>query len=323
MSSRAHSEFEWNDEINFINIISALFNNWPEMKLVVDRTSEDSLKTVYKDIKKFIQNVFDFLLIYGFGCSDSVSDNIKKGMNDGFQMVIEDFAANEISTRICNMYHKWIKKDNLTENRKQIIEEIKSLPNPDPIVEFEGAPPHGAGNGGGSSAINSKWRALMPAVHIRRDIARAADRECDLCALASPHLTTTALGRKAVFCTRVKRHKVNRDTSTRCPGECVLPALERAAAARCALQLRRLEPGGGAPGPTRLKDKAAVLVGAHHPTENMHTYACGTTIPSAFCRYWAVRVLPLTVNEQFCLMPPPRHRRQTVNIDRSAADRTK
>lgn len=91
MSSRAHSEFEWNDEINFINIISALFNNWPEMKvsehllqivvsqgsyccfynnmyffkLVVDRTSEDSLKTVYKDIKKFIQNVFDFLLIYG------------------------------------------------------------------------------------------------------------------------------------------------------------------------------------------------------------------------------------------------------------------
>lgn len=58
-------------------------------------------------------------------------------MNDDFQIVIEDFAANEMSTRICNMYQKWIKQDNLTENRKQIIEEIKNLPNPDPIVEFE------------------------------------------------------------------------------------------------------------------------------------------------------------------------------------------
>lgn len=52
-------------------------------------------------------------------------------------MVIEDFAAKEMSTRICNMYDKWMKQDNLTENRKQIIEEIKNLPKPNPIVEFE------------------------------------------------------------------------------------------------------------------------------------------------------------------------------------------
>jgi len=58
-------------------------------------------------------------------------------MLDDFHMVIEDFAAKEMSTRICNMYDKWIKQDNLTENRKQIIEEIKNLPKPNPIVEFE------------------------------------------------------------------------------------------------------------------------------------------------------------------------------------------
>lgn len=91
MSSEAKAKFEWNNEVNFINIISALFNNWPEMdvsehilftgcrftryptidflifffKLVVDRTSGDSRITVYTDIKKFIQDVFDCLLIYG------------------------------------------------------------------------------------------------------------------------------------------------------------------------------------------------------------------------------------------------------------------
>lgn len=88
MNSRAHKEFEWNDGINFLNIISALFNNWPEMKvsgtllqvtvfnsvtfiiffffkLVIDRTSEDSRNDVYDDIKKFLQNIFDCVLIYG------------------------------------------------------------------------------------------------------------------------------------------------------------------------------------------------------------------------------------------------------------------
>ncbi|CAI6356823.1 unnamed protein product [Macrosiphum euphorbiae] len=140
MNSRAHKEFEWNDETSFINIISALFNNWPEMKLVVDRTSGYSRENVYIDIRKFIQNVFDCILIYGTGRSDSITGNIKKSLLDDFHMVIEDFAAKEMSTRICNMYDKWMKQDNLTENRKQIIEEIKNLPKPNPIVEFEDLP---------------------------------------------------------------------------------------------------------------------------------------------------------------------------------------
>lgn len=47
----------------------------------------------------------------------------------------------------------------------------------------------------------------MPAVHIRRDFARAAERESELDALVSLHLASTALGRKAVFCARVKGHE--------------------------------------------------------------------------------------------------------------------
>jgi len=58
-------------------------------------------------------------------------------MLDDFHMVIEDFAAKEMSTHICSMYNKWINQDNLTENHKQVIEEIKNLPKPYPIVEFE------------------------------------------------------------------------------------------------------------------------------------------------------------------------------------------
>jgi len=81
-----------------------------------------------------------FILIYynlGTGCNDQVSDNIKKGMTKDFNMVIEDFSAKEMSTRICNMYDKWINRDNLNENRRQIIEEIKKLPKSYPIIEFE------------------------------------------------------------------------------------------------------------------------------------------------------------------------------------------
>ncbi|XP_015363137.1 PREDICTED: uncharacterized protein LOC107161294 [Diuraphis noxia] len=140
MSLEAKEKFEWNNEVNFINIISALFNNWPEMNLVVDRTSGDSRIAVYTDIKKFIQDVFDCILIYGTGRNDRVSGYIKKCMLDDFHMVIEDFAAKEMSSRICSLYYKWINQDNLTENHKQVIEEIKNLPKPYPIVEFEDLP---------------------------------------------------------------------------------------------------------------------------------------------------------------------------------------
>ncbi|KAL4126795.1 hypothetical protein QTP88_011004 [Uroleucon formosanum] len=44
----------------------------------------------------------------------------------------------------------------------------------------------------------------MPAVHIRRDFARAAERESELDALVSLCLASTALGRKAVFCAESK-----------------------------------------------------------------------------------------------------------------------
>jgi len=58
-------------------------------------------------------------------------------MLDDFHMVIEDFAAKEMSTRICSMYDKWINQDSLAENHKQVITEIKNLSKPYPIVEFE------------------------------------------------------------------------------------------------------------------------------------------------------------------------------------------
>lgn len=58
-------------------------------------------------------------------------------MLDDFHMVIEDFAAKEMSTRICSLYDKWINQDGLVENKKQVITEIKNLSKPYPIVEYE------------------------------------------------------------------------------------------------------------------------------------------------------------------------------------------
>ncbi|XP_026819230.1 uncharacterized protein LOC113557889 [Rhopalosiphum maidis] len=135
-----NNDFKWNVEVNFLNIISTLFNNWPEMKLVVDRTPEVSRNDVYDDIKKFLRNIFDCVLIYGNDCGDKLSGIIKKGMSDDFHLVIEDFSAKEIGTRIFNMYDKWFNVENSTESRQQIIKEIKNLPKPNPIIEFEDLP---------------------------------------------------------------------------------------------------------------------------------------------------------------------------------------
>jgi hypothetical protein len=80
------------------------------------------------------------MLIYynlGNSCGDKLSDIIKKGMNDNFHLVIEDFSAKEIGTHIFNMYDKWFNVENLTESRQQVINEIKNLPKPNPIIEFE------------------------------------------------------------------------------------------------------------------------------------------------------------------------------------------
>uniref|UniRef100_A0A2S2P5B7 Pre-rRNA-processing protein TSR2 homolog n=1 Tax=Schizaphis graminum TaxID=13262 RepID=A0A2S2P5B7_SCHGA len=135
-----NKDFKWNDEVNFLNIISTLFNNWPEMKLVLDRTSEVSRNDVYDDIRKFLQNIFDCVLIYGNNCGDKLSDIIKKAMSDDFHLVIEDFSAKEISTRIFNMYDKWFNAKNSTESRQKVIKEIEKLPKPNPIIEFEDLP---------------------------------------------------------------------------------------------------------------------------------------------------------------------------------------
>jgi len=80
------------------------------------------------------------MLIYynlGNSCGDKLSDIIKKSMSDDFHLVIEDFSAKEIGTRIFNMYDKWFNVENLTESRQQVINEIKNLPKSNPIIEFE------------------------------------------------------------------------------------------------------------------------------------------------------------------------------------------
>jgi len=58
-------------------------------------------------------------------------------MNDDFHLIIEDFSAKEISTYILYMYNKWFYTEDFTENRLEVIAEIKNLSKPDPIVEFE------------------------------------------------------------------------------------------------------------------------------------------------------------------------------------------
>lgn len=58
-------------------------------------------------------------------------------MNADFHLIVEDFSAKEISTYILYMYDKWFYAEDYTENRLQVIAEIKNLSKPDPIVEFE------------------------------------------------------------------------------------------------------------------------------------------------------------------------------------------
>ncbi|KAF0754227.1 pre-rRNA-processing protein TSR2 [Aphis craccivora] len=142
MTSRTQMEleenkFKWNVGVNFLNIISVLFNNWREMRSVVDGLPEVQRKTLNNDIRKLIKNVFDCILIYGKDCNNKLMDQIIKSMNDDFHLIIEDFSAKEISTYILYMYAKWFYAEDFTENRLQVIAEIKNFSKPDPIVEFE------------------------------------------------------------------------------------------------------------------------------------------------------------------------------------------
>lgn len=79
------------------------------------------------------------LIYYNLGkdCNEKLTDQIIKGMNDDFHLIIEDFSAKEISAYILYMYAKWFYAEDFTENRLQVIAEIKNFSKPDPIVEFE------------------------------------------------------------------------------------------------------------------------------------------------------------------------------------------
>lgn len=58
-------------------------------------------------------------------CWTSISDIIEDVMDVGFDVVLEDASADDLSKHICNIYCDWIQS---LEGRQKVIDELKNLP---------------------------------------------------------------------------------------------------------------------------------------------------------------------------------------------------
>lgn len=56
-------------------------------------------------------------------CWTAIADIIEDVMDVGFNSVLEDTAADELSQQICNYYTDWKKP----ENRDKVVDKLKSL----------------------------------------------------------------------------------------------------------------------------------------------------------------------------------------------------
>lgn len=62
-------------------------------------------------------------------CWTAVSDIIEDVMDVGFDVVLEDSSADDLSRHICKLYCDW----NQSERRQKVIDELKNLPEIIPI----------------------------------------------------------------------------------------------------------------------------------------------------------------------------------------------
>lgn len=63
-------------------------------------------------------------------CWTTISDIIEDVMDVGFDVVLEDSSTDDLGKHICKLYVDW---NSSLESRKQVIDEIKSLPITIPI----------------------------------------------------------------------------------------------------------------------------------------------------------------------------------------------
>lgn len=62
-------------------------------------------------------------------CWTIISDIIEDVMDVGFDVVLEDSSADDLSRHICKLYSDW----NQSEGRQKVIDELKNLPITIPI----------------------------------------------------------------------------------------------------------------------------------------------------------------------------------------------
>lgn len=63
-------------------------------------------------------------------CWTSISDIIEDVMDVGFDVVLEDASADDLSKHICKLYCDW---NQSLDDRKKVIDELKNLPITIPI----------------------------------------------------------------------------------------------------------------------------------------------------------------------------------------------
>lgn len=63
-------------------------------------------------------------------CWTSISDIIEDVMDVGFDVVLEDASADDLSKHICDLYYEW---NQSLDGRNKVIDELKHLPTVIPI----------------------------------------------------------------------------------------------------------------------------------------------------------------------------------------------
>ncbi|XP_022163099.1 uncharacterized protein LOC111028675 [Myzus persicae] len=125
------SLFILNHDTNFEHIIGVLFNNWTALKLAVEHGMGGSSEVMQFKISDLIKNIHECLRKSGDSmCWTSISDIIEDVMDVGFDVVLEDASADELSKHICNLYCDW---NQSMDGQKKVIDELRSLPTAIPI----------------------------------------------------------------------------------------------------------------------------------------------------------------------------------------------
>ncbi|NP_001233010.1 uncharacterized protein LOC100569200 [Acyrthosiphon pisum] len=125
------SLFILNHETNFEHIIGVLFNNWTALKLAIEHGMGGSSEVMQFKISDLIKNIHECLRKSGDNmCWTSISDIIEDVMDVGFDVVLEDASADDLSKHICNLYSDW---NQSLDGRTKVIDELRSLPTIIPI----------------------------------------------------------------------------------------------------------------------------------------------------------------------------------------------